>query len=193
MAILDGITVFVRSEEVANSAEITNHPVEEGVSLTDHSKPNPQTLSVSGIIQGPGADKKCEDLEKKMNNSEIVSFEGRKAYLNMMLSSFEYKASKSIKDGYSFDASLQKVRIADPSYEKIEQPQRSQVKPTSNAGRKQTENAPQEDDEVYHTIRQGQTFYAIAPKYGTTWQKIIELNPETDPKTLQIGQRVRVS
>jgi len=88
---------------------------------------------------------------------------------------------------------LQKVRIADPSYEKIEQPQRSQVKPTSNAGRKQTENAPQEDDEVYHTIRQGQTFYAIAPKYGTTWQKIIELNPETDPKTLQIGQRVRVS
>jgi len=193
MPILAGITVHITSEDVSNSSEITNHPVEEGASTTDHSKSNPQTISLSGIIQGSDAVKQCEELEKKVNNGDTVTFEGHKAYLNMMLSSFEYKASKSIKNGYSFDASLQKIRKVDPSYVKLEQPTKSQVKGASNAGRKQTENSPSENDKVYHTIRKGQTFYAIAPKYGTTWQKVKELNPNVNPRALQIGQKVRVS
>ncbi len=192
MGLLAGVSVFVRSEEVANSAEVTNHPTEDGVSISDHTKPNPQTISITGVIQGDDAKRRCEDLEKAMNKGEIVSFENTKAYLNMAITSFEYKADKSVKKGYSFDASLQKMRIAKSSYTKLNTIDKTQVSKTSNAGRKQAENQPSKNEEQYHTIRKGQTFYGIAPKYGTTWQKIVELNPNVDPRALQIGQEVRV-
>ena len=47
-------------------------------------------------------------------------------------------------------------------------------------------------DAVYHTIESGDTFGHLAVKYDTSSKKIQELNPDVDPTTLQLGQKVRV-
>ena len=45
---------------------------------------------------------------------------------------------------------------------------------------------------VYHTIVSGDTFSALAVKYGTTKAKIEELNPGVDPRKICLGQKIRV-
>jgi hypothetical protein len=40
----------VISEEHASSAEATEHPVEEGIAITDHVKPNPARLSLQAVV-----------------------------------------------------------------------------------------------------------------------------------------------
>lgn len=45
---------------------------------------------------------------------------------------------------------------------------------------------------VRHTVKAGDTFYALARKYGTTVADIEALNPGIDPKNLQIGSMICV-
>lgn len=45
---------------------------------------------------------------------------------------------------------------------------------------------------VYHTIREGETLSGIAAKYGTTWQKLQQMNGISNPNVIYAGQRLRV-
>jgi LysM repeat protein len=45
----------------------------------------------------------------------------------------------------------------------------------------------------YYVIQSGDTLGSIALKYDTTVEDLMRLNPDIDPATLRIGQRVRVS
>lgn len=51
---------------------------------------------------------------------------------------------------------------------------------------------PQTEDNVDHKVEEGENFYVIAKKYDTTSKRIEELNPDVDPKKVQIGQMIRV-
>ena len=44
----------------------------------------------------------------------------------------------------------------------------------------------------YHTVKQGDTLYAIAKKYHTTVDKICKLNKIKETTILQIGRKLRV-
>lgn len=44
----------------------------------------------------------------------------------------------------------------------------------------------------YYTVRKGDTLSAIASKYGTTYQKIAQLNGISNPNLIYAGQRLRV-
>ncbi|HHW70257.1 MAG TPA: LysM peptidoglycan-binding domain-containing protein [Clostridiales bacterium] len=43
---------------------------------------------------------------------------------------------------------------------------------------------------IMYTIKAGDTFYALAARFGTTVEAIMRVNPGVDPKNLQIGQVV---
>lgn len=43
-----------------------------------------------------------------------------------------------------------------------------------------------------HTVVKGETLSKIASKYGTTWQKLQELNKLANPNVIKVGQKVRV-
>lgn len=43
-----------------------------------------------------------------------------------------------------------------------------------------------------YTIREGDTFLTIASDLDTTVERLQELNPEVDPNSLQVGQRIDV-
>ena len=45
---------------------------------------------------------------------------------------------------------------------------------------------------TYHTIQSGDTFGKLAKQYGTTSSEIQRLNPDVNPNSLQINQKIRV-
>ena len=45
---------------------------------------------------------------------------------------------------------------------------------------------------VDHVIVEGESFASLAKQYGTTTDRIQKLNPDVDPRRIQIGQKIRV-
>ena len=45
---------------------------------------------------------------------------------------------------------------------------------------------------IYHTIKKGETLSHLAKNYNTTLILIKKLNPGVSPKTLQIGQKIKI-
>ena len=45
---------------------------------------------------------------------------------------------------------------------------------------------------VYYTVRSGDTLSGIASKYGTTYQKLAQMNGIANPNIIYAGQRIRV-
>lgn len=45
---------------------------------------------------------------------------------------------------------------------------------------------------VYHQIREGETLSGIAAKYGTTWQRLQQMNGISNPNLIYAGQTIRV-
>lgn len=50
----------------------------------------------------------------------------------------------------------------------------------------------EEGDFIIHIVERGDTIWKLARTYGTTSAKIMELNSITDPKSLQVGQKLRI-
>ena len=44
----------------------------------------------------------------------------------------------------------------------------------------------------YYTVRSGDTLSGIAAKYGTTYQKIAQMNGIANPNKIYVGQKIRV-
>ena len=45
---------------------------------------------------------------------------------------------------------------------------------------------------VYHTVKSGETLSGIASKYGTTYQRLAQMNGIANPNKIYTGQRLRV-
>jgi len=44
----------------------------------------------------------------------------------------------------------------------------------------------------FYRIQSGETYATVAAKFNTTVEELLALNPGVDPKSLRIGQRIRV-
>ena len=44
----------------------------------------------------------------------------------------------------------------------------------------------------YYVIQSGDTYGTIAGRYGTSVERLVDLNPGVDPTQLSVGQRIRV-
>ena len=44
----------------------------------------------------------------------------------------------------------------------------------------------------YYEVESGDTLAGIAAEHDTNVERLLELNPDVDPRTLRVGQRVRV-
>jgi LysM repeat protein len=74
----------------------------------------------------------------------------------------------------------------EPEVEPEPEPEPTPAAPT------ETEPADEPGAE-YHEIQAGDTLAAIASRYGTAVERLLELNPGVDPVALTVGQRIRVS
>lgn len=45
---------------------------------------------------------------------------------------------------------------------------------------------------VYYVVKRGDTLSGIASKYGTTYQRLAQINGIADPNKIYAGQKIRV-
>ncbi|MFJ7662028.1 LysM peptidoglycan-binding domain-containing protein [Lysinibacillus sp. NPDC097162] len=187
---LNGLLIHVTSEDANFDVDIPTHKVEKGIDLSDHVERKPEVVKLSGLLIRP-TNERVESLISKLKNIEIkgqlVTYEGRRIYKNMLMSGLSIKASSKVMNGYNFSCTLTEVRIAQSSY--VAPEIKAVTAPVAEAGRKQTEN--KKGKEVYHVIKKGDTFSSLGQKYGTKWQDIQKWSGY-DPQKLPVGVKIRV-
>jgi LysM repeat protein len=62
----------------------------------------------------------------------------------------------------------------------------------TGTGANGTGTRPTNQTKIFYTVRSGDTLEAIATRYGTTVAKLEALNPDVNPSTMRIGQRIRL-
>lgn len=106
------------------ASEVTQHPVEDGAPITDHSRPQPRRLSLTGLIAGsplretggvvpltPG--QAFEELVRIKDTAETLSVvTALVTYENMVIESVTTTRDGESGDSLRFDAELLQIRKA---------------------------------------------------------------------------------
>lgn len=189
---LGGYQIHVVSESVQGDVTVIGHPAEEGFPITDHVEKEPFTISLSGTLVRPTrerVDRLISALEKFRDSGKLLTYEGRRIYTNMVIEQFSYDTDKSIANGYRFSMKLKRIRIAKPAYVALPPKPKTQVKRTTNVGRKQTQN--KKKSPIYHIVKRGDTYWELGKKYGVPWQQLQKWN-KYPARAIPIGAKLRV-
>ena len=187
MATFNGVKLHVERESMGHTVNVPEHPVEEGIPLSDHVERGSMTLSLSGKILG-----EPNEIESVLNSlmtmqqeGKVGTYSGRGIYYNMAVVTLSIDTDANIANGHNFTMELKEIRRAGFSYSASNPSARKE----SSTGLKQTQN--KNTAQQTHTIKKGDTYWDLADKYGTTWQQLYEWN-KLDPRELPVGQKIRV-
>lgn len=131
----------VFSDDPKRENEITDKSVERGADVSDHVKPIPDTLNISGVVVGDDAGTKLAKLLEYRNNGTLLTYIHRVWYDNMVINTFNSRHSVDVANGFEFDITLKHVRIATPkevAITNVPPPIATRTKEIANAGTKQT-------------------------------------------------------
>lgn len=189
---LGGYLIHVVSESMQADVNVLEQPAEEGLPLTDHVEKKPFSLSLSGTLVRPTqerVDQLIAALEKFRDTGKLLTYEGRRIYSNVVIETFSFDADKTIANGYRFSMKLKQIRIAKAAYVALPPKPKTQAKPTTNAGKKQTQN--KKSSPVYHVVKRGDTYWGLGEKYGVSWQQLEKWN-SYPARSIPVGAKVKV-
>lgn len=141
---IGGFTATCTVEEVSNNnLTITQHPVQQGAAITDHSYLEPVTVSIKFFFDNSTGDlntiyQNLLDLQATREPFSIVT--GKKTYNNMLFSSMRQTTDPNTENCLAIDSDFQQILIASiqtssvPQSNKQAAPQQTQA--TSSAGEK---------------------------------------------------------
>lgn len=196
MATLNGLYIFVIDENTSFEVDVTEHPVETGIEISDHVKRKATILTLSGEIVGNNAASIVSKIKQINQNGIICNYSGRTTMNNCLITGFFPGHVNTIWGGCKFSMTLKEIRTASTSYKKTKND-------TNKAGTQQIKNNSKEEY-VYHIVKKGDTIWDLvasvaAPykKYALSCAEVMKLNPEAfsrpgDFTTLQIGQKIIV-
>ncbi len=72
------------------------------------------------------------------------------------------------------------------------EPARAKAPPTAVVGVRPKTTRVRSTRAAAYSIRSGDTLAAIADRFGTSVDRLMELNPGIDPRALRVGQVIRV-
>lgn len=212
MALINGFYVFVEDESLDYDMEVTSHPVEEGVEITDHVQRKAVSISIKGKIVNysdtvsyddnriheVGAGQVLDTLKRLQRNGELITYVGRNAQSNLQIHSFSTSHPNTVWGGCEFDMTLKELRVAQPAYVSLEGKR--------DGGEQQVDKG--ENKEVYHVVKKGdcvwnlvvKNYKTLKPTFPTVMQKcnwVMEKNPyafsrKGDFRTLQIGRKLLI-
>ena len=107
-------TGIVDSESESYSSSVTSNPVENGADMNDHVNNAAGKLSISGVIIG--GDSAVEALKEMRESRDILTYTGVTRMTNLVFTSLNFKRDYKNKDGASFSATLQQVKITSAEY-----------------------------------------------------------------------------
>lgn len=92
--------------------------------------------------------------------------------------------------GVTLAVVLVRAGLSDEPSETTTQVQATTTRPTTVATTRPATTS--EAQPVFATVESGDTLDQIALDNDTTVERLLELNPDLDPRALQVGQRIRV-
>jgi len=157
MAKLGKYNIGVVEESSSFGVNATEHPVEKGVSFTDHVERELDTFSISGKITGKNAVKIESYLKNLMNKGTPITYVGRSRFTNVLITSIDKKQNSKIANGFAFTINLKEIRIAKSSVV------RKKKKSGGTKGKKSSKATSSK--KRYYTVRDGDNLWNIAKKY----------------------------
>lgn len=193
MAYINNILVFVEEEEVTRGVEVSKHPVEQGLNITDNIKRDPITIQLSGEIVGEKAPLFLKMLTLWHQTGSYVKYIGRNIISNAVITSFDTGHTIDIKGGCSFRMSIEEIRVTKPAYIPTKNVNSNSKKSTKSG----TQQVKKNTKETWHTVKSGDTLWGIAAKYygnGSQYNKIYKANTKLikDPNKISIGWKLLI-
>lgn len=119
MAIINGLYIHVKDEEMTREVETTSHPVESGIPVTDTVKAKALTISLSGKIVDYGSTKATQVIAKLTKWHEtgyLIEYRGRNVASSMQIASFDSSYPNTNSGGADFTMELRQARFAKSAY-----------------------------------------------------------------------------
>lgn len=161
MAYLNGIYLFVADEKVKKNVDVSTHPVEKGLEISDNIKRAPITIDIAGEIVGDKAKLYADAITNLMYSGSFVDYSGCTIIKNAIIEDFNTSYSNTISGGYSFTLKLRELSVATDSY--------VGAKASDTKLRQPTQNGTQQIQKVsynsYHIVKKGDTLWNIAEAY----------------------------
>lgn len=195
MSYINGYYIFVENEKVSRDVDVSSHPVEKGLDITDNIKRSPITISLSGLIvdykNSNGATVTAKTVYQNLINLNAkglyVKYEGVNSISNAIIEKLETENTNAVNGGYSFSMDIKEIRIANSAYvaPKVQSTKKSgtqQVKSNANSNAR------------YYVVKRGDCLWKIAKKYygnGALYTKIYNANRDKikNPNLIYTGQK----
>lgn len=150
----------VTLEEIASDdLEITQHPVQQGATITDHAYLKPATVSIKimfNAVDAPLAETyaKLRQLQASREPFDVVT--GKRAYKNMLFKSLGQTNDAQTENVLSISAELQEIFIVQVETTTVP-PRKQQANPgrtgaTENAGQKSAQPVPERNRSALRTL-----------------------------------------
>lgn len=108
---------IVESENPVRDCQITDNPVEFGVNISDHVKPEILIFNISGAIIGSDAGAAYSKLVGFRDKGEILFYSGRILAENLVISNLSTSHDKDIRNGFKFTITFKQLRIIKNEFE----------------------------------------------------------------------------
>lgn len=158
MAYINKYYLFVDSdgESTNRSVSISDHPVEDGMVITDNVKREPLELRVSGKLVGSDAETTKSCIEALQKNGSYVKYIGKEILSNAVILSFDTSRDAEMDGGMLFDMTVREIRVARSAYKDAA---------TGKTVKSGTQQVTRNNQAVYHTIKNGDTLYSLSLMY----------------------------
>lgn len=104
----------IQSEQVNMTAKVTQYPVEDGSTISDHVVNDPVKFSISGVLVG--GDSELNTLKRMREGRDLITYAGRQRFGNLVISSLSYTAKSDNAKGYDIKIQFQQVTITSAQY-----------------------------------------------------------------------------
>lgn len=175
MAYINQYYLFVDGdgESTNRSVSISDHPVEEGMVITDNVKYDPLEISISGKLVGADAETVKTNLETLQKSGSYVRYIGKEILSNAVILSFRTSRDIELDGGMKFDMTIREIRVAQSAYRDVA---------TGKTVKSGTQQIVRNNSEIYHTVKNGDTLYSLSLMYygsDTGYVRLYEQNQET--------------
>lgn len=172
MAYINQYYLFVDGdgESTNRSVSISDHPVEEGMVITDNVRREPLEISISGKLVGSDAETVKTNLESLMNQGSYVKYIGKEILSNAVILSFNTSRDITVDGGMIFDMTIREIRVVQSAYRDAS---------TGKTVKSGLQQIVRNNNEVYHTVKDGDTLYSLSLMYygnDSGYVKLYEAN-----------------
>lgn len=189
MAFINNLYVFVETEKVTRGVEVSSHPVEKGLSLTDNIKNQPVTISIEGQIIGEDAKTTLSKLITYHRSGKYVKYVGMTTLSNAIIETFDIDYDNTASGAHRFSMEIVEIRVANASIVA------SSSSSSTTSGTKQVTKSTQ--TKRYYTVKKGDTLWDIAKSYygsGNYFNKIYLANKDQikNANLIYVGQKLLI-